>query len=68
MCWRSRFSENFRLKSDLQSHFLCENSIEDIPFEAACENLRPGQALLLYTDGITEAQNPAGEMRRVLEL
>ena len=36
--------------------------LEDIPFEAACENLRPGQALLLYTDGITEAQNPAGEM------
>jgi len=30
-------------------------------FEEKCASLKSGDRLLLYTDGITEAQNPAGE-------
>ena len=36
--------------------------LEDLPFETTCEKLRHGQILVLYTDGITEAENPDGEM------
>ena len=36
--------------------------LEGLPFETTCEKLRPGQILVLYTDGITEAQNPDREM------
>ena len=31
-------------------------------FESACEKLRPGQLLVAYTDGVTEAGNPKAEM------
>ena len=33
-----------------------------IPFKVGEVTLEPGQRLLLYTDGITEARNPDGEM------
>jgi sigma-B regulation protein RsbU (phosphoserine phosphatase) len=33
----------------------------DIVFEEKCTVLQPGNLVLLYTDGITEAQNPQGE-------
>jgi len=34
---------------------------KEIAFEEKSTFLRPGDVVLLYTDGITEAQNPAGE-------
>jgi sigma-B regulation protein RsbU (phosphoserine phosphatase) len=34
----------------------------DSAYEEKIEILRPGDALLFYTDGVTEARNPAGEM------
>ena len=36
--------------------------IDDVVYEEATVQLRPGQTLVLYTDGITEATNPAGVM------
>ncbi len=36
--------------------------LEDIPFESSCESLQPGQVMVIYTDGVTEAQNHAEEM------
>jgi len=35
--------------------------IEGMPFPEASEELRAGSRLLLYTDGVTEAENGAGE-------
>jgi len=34
---------------------------ENLKFEAAQEQLRPGQVLILFTDGVIEAQNPSKE-------
>jgi sigma-B regulation protein RsbU (phosphoserine phosphatase) len=34
----------------------------DIQYQQACHELRPGDQIVFYTDGITEARNPAGEM------
>jgi sigma-B regulation protein RsbU (phosphoserine phosphatase) len=34
----------------------------DVAFEDTHHQLRPGDTLVLYTDGITEARNPQGEM------
>lgn len=36
--------------------------MEDLPFAATTLHLAPGETLLLYTDGVTEAKNTAGEM------
>ncbi|MBI4938757.1 MAG: CHASE2 domain-containing protein [Nitrosomonadales bacterium] len=36
--------------------------IEDFPYGSAQAHLRPGDKLVLTTDGITEATNPAGEL------
>jgi serine phosphatase RsbU (regulator of sigma subunit) len=36
--------------------------IDHVQFEFAEYQLKPGQTVILYTDGITEAKNPAGEM------
>jgi sigma-B regulation protein RsbU (phosphoserine phosphatase) len=36
--------------------------IEDAEYEEASVEIEPGQTLVLYTDGITEAMNPAGTM------
>jgi sigma-B regulation protein RsbU (phosphoserine phosphatase) len=36
--------------------------MEGLPFAEARLTLAPGEALLLYTDGVTEARNAAGEM------
>jgi sigma-B regulation protein RsbU (phosphoserine phosphatase) len=35
----------------------------DTPFEVAPLQMQPGDTLLLYTDGLTEAQNSHGEYR-----
>ena len=35
--------------------------LEGIPFPEASAELRSGSRLLLYTDGVTEAENRAGE-------
>ncbi|MDP9175056.1 MAG: serine/threonine-protein phosphatase [Planctomycetota bacterium] len=35
---------------------------EDRPYEERVEKLAPGDALLFYTDGVTEARDAAGEM------
>jgi sigma-B regulation protein RsbU (phosphoserine phosphatase) len=35
--------------------------IDGVPFPEASAELRAGSRLLLYTDGITEAENQAGE-------
>jgi adenylate cyclase len=35
--------------------------VEDFPYEAAFHRLRPGDGLCLITDGVTEAENAAGE-------
>jgi sigma-B regulation protein RsbU (phosphoserine phosphatase) len=35
---------------------------DDVRYEERCEPLLPGDKIILYTDGITEARNPAGEM------
>lgn len=36
--------------------------LPDAEFEIGVDRLAPGDTILLYTDGITEAMNPAGEM------
>ena len=36
--------------------------IDDVPYETASIDLTPGQTLVLYTDGITEARCPEGHM------
>lgn len=36
--------------------------LDDVKFEDGVMQLQPGQTLVLYTDGITEALNPQGEM------
>lgn len=36
--------------------------MEDLPFSVARLELGPGDALLAYTDGVNEAQNPRGEL------
>jgi len=36
--------------------------LNDVQFEDGTVQLRPGQTLVLYTDGINEAMNPQGEM------
>ncbi len=36
--------------------------MEDFPYDSAQINLKPGDILILFTDGITEAMNPAGEL------
>ena len=35
--------------------------IEDFPFRANTTHLEPGEAIVLYTDGVTEAFNAANE-------
>jgi len=34
---------------------------DDMPYVNGAETLRPGDSFFLYTDGVTEAQNVAGE-------
>jgi phosphoserine phosphatase RsbU/P len=36
------------------------SALFDIPCEQGTATLRPGDSLLLYTDGVTEAQGPGG--------
>jgi len=36
--------------------------VEDVKYSESSVVLRPGQTLILYTDGITEAKRPGGEM------
>ncbi|MDA2925400.1 serine/threonine-protein phosphatase, partial [Acidobacteria bacterium AH-259-L09] len=36
--------------------------IDNLKFEAARQRLRPGQLLVFFTDGVTEAQNPCEEL------
>jgi serine phosphatase RsbU (regulator of sigma subunit) len=36
--------------------------MEDRKFEAATQKLRPGQVLVLFTDGVIEAQNSSEEL------
>ena len=36
--------------------------VEDVKYSVSSLTLRPGQTLILYTDGITEAKRPGGEM------
>jgi sigma-B regulation protein RsbU (phosphoserine phosphatase) len=35
--------------------------IEEAAFEVATERLEPGDKVVIYSDGVTEAQNPRGE-------
>jgi serine phosphatase RsbU (regulator of sigma subunit) len=37
-------------------------AIDDFPYEAAVHRMRPGETLCLVTDGVTEAQNAAGQL------
>ncbi len=39
-------------------------AFEEMPFDAGSFDLHPGDILYLYTDGITEANDPCGEMFR----
>ena len=41
---------------------------KDVTFEEKCITLKPGDKILLYTDGITEAQNQEGEFFGVTRL
>jgi serine phosphatase RsbU (regulator of sigma subunit) len=44
--------------------------VDDYPYEAQTRKLEPGDVVLLMTDGVDEAMNPAGELyglQRVLE-
>ncbi len=41
---------------------------KDVTFEEKCITLKPGDKILLYTDGITEAQNREGEFFGVTRL
>lgn len=36
--------------------------MEDFPFEATQRNVAPGEMVVLYTDGVSEAMNPQGEL------
>jgi len=36
--------------------------LEEVEYEETCRRLQPGQALVLTTDGVTEARSPAGEL------
>jgi serine phosphatase RsbU (regulator of sigma subunit) len=36
--------------------------LEDYPFEVLSRELAPGETVLFYTDGVSEAMNPAGEL------
>ncbi len=36
--------------------------LDDIEYDEATITLQPGQSVVMYTDGVTEALNPAGEM------
>ena len=40
---------------------LALGAFEGIPYPERSVRLEPGDAVLLYTDGVTEAQNAAGE-------
>src|SRR5699024_6611168 len=35
--------------------------LEDIPYQPLADHLAVGEMLVAYTDGVTEAHNPAGE-------
>jgi serine phosphatase RsbU (regulator of sigma subunit) len=37
-------------------------AVDDFPYRAANERLRPGELLCVISDGVTEARNPAGEL------
>jgi len=37
-------------------------AMSDYDYRSACRRLLPGELLCLMTDGVTEAQNPAGEL------
>jgi sigma-B regulation protein RsbU (phosphoserine phosphatase) len=41
---------------------ILSSALFDIPCEQACCKLGPGDSLLLYTDGVTEAHGPDGGM------
>jgi sigma-B regulation protein RsbU (phosphoserine phosphatase) len=45
----------------LDSTAIVLGMIEGMPFPEASVELRPGARLLLYTDGVTDAENTAGE-------
>lgn len=36
--------------------------VEDYPFEVSVRKIEPGETVVIYTDGISEAMNPAGEL------
>lgn len=46
----------------LETRGFAAGLVEDAPYEAAREKLRPGQVMVLYTDGATDAQNRAEEL------
>lgn len=50
------------LTSLADSHGLPLGVLENTAYEEAATQLLPGDLLVLYTDGITEAQNPHGEL------
>jgi serine phosphatase RsbU (regulator of sigma subunit) len=43
-------------------------AVFDKPYQEAVFTLQPGDTLVLYTDGVTEARNPAGELYGVERL
>jgi len=36
--------------------------VEDYPFESVSRTLGPGETVVIYTDGVSEAMNPAGDL------
>jgi len=48
--------------SELDARGVILGILEEIPIEEGRIDLAPGDCLVLYTDGVTEAVNPAGEM------
>lgn len=47
---------------ELQSNNMIVGAFQFATYEAAPLNLNPGDILLAYSDGLTEAENPQGEM------
>ncbi|MEO5989297.1 MAG: PP2C family protein-serine/threonine phosphatase [Candidatus Eisenbacteria bacterium] len=46
----------------LEQGGLVVGMMEGLPYEEASIDLQPGDRILLYTDGVSEAQSPTGEM------
>jgi len=46
----------------LETRGIAAGVVADAPYEVACEKLRPGEVMVLYTDGATDAQNRTEEL------